>query len=340
VNILLTGGAGYIGSHTSLALIESGHDIVIVDDFSNSSPEVIDRLAELGARPVQCHQLDIADREALSRVCRIESIDAVIHFAGLKAVGESVEEPLRYYDVNISTTLSLCSVMLELGIRNLVFSSSATVYGEPERIPLDENCQTGGTTSPYGSTKLFIEQILTDIQRAHPQMNIALLRYFNPAGAHASALLGEDPQGRPNNLVPVLSQVAVGKLEQLVVHGDDYDTPDGSCVRDYIHVCDLAAGHLAALTKLGSDPGLVTYNLGTGNGHSVKEVVAAFEEVAGVTLNKRTGPRRPGDVATTYCDPSLARQELGWQAQYSIADICRDAWRWQQQNPDGYRPGD
>ena len=333
---LLTGGAGYIGSHTALALVQSGHDIVIADNFSNSSHLVIDRLEEICETTIKYYQVDIANQTELRNICQKEKFEAVIHLAGLKAVGESVEEPLLYYSVNLSTTLSLCSVTLDLGIGNLVFSSSATVYGEPERVPLDESCRTNSAINPYGSTKLFIEQILKDLQAAQPQMNIVLLRYFNPAGAHRSALIGEDPRGRPNNLVPVLTQVAVGKLDELVIHGDDYDTPDGSCIRDFIHVCDLAEGHVAALAKMASNRGLLTYNLGTGQGHSVKEVVAAFERTTKQKLNRRIGPRRAGDVASTYCDPTLAEHALNWRASRTIDDICRDAWHWQQQNPDGY----
>ncbi|MAM82229.1 MAG: UDP-glucose 4-epimerase GalE [Gammaproteobacteria bacterium] len=337
MNVLLTGGAGYIGSHTAIALLESGHDIVIADNFCQSSKEVISRLEEISGHSIRHYEIDVADRSPLKEICMDEKIDAVMHFAGLKSVTKSLDEPLLYYEVNLSSILSLCDIMVELDIRNLVFSSSATVYGEPERIPLDEHCRTSKATNPYGSTKLFIEQILKDLQNAQPLMNIALLRYFNPAGAHGSARIGEDPEGVPNNLVPFVTQVAIGNLEELVVHGDDYDTADGTCVRDFIHVCDLAEGHVAALSKLTSAPGLVVYNLGTGRGQSVKEVIEAFEDISGIALNKRIGPRRPGDVPITFCDPSLAEQELGWRAKRTIVDICRDAWRWQQKNPKGYK---
>ena len=338
MKILLTGGAGYIGTHTAVALIESGHEIVIADNFSNSSHLVIERLEDISKIKIKYYQVDIADQPELKKICEKEAFEAVIHLAGLKAVAESVEKPLLYYKVNISTTLSLCAVMLDLGIRNLVFSSSATVYGEPERVPLDENCRTSDATNPYGNAKLFIEQILKDLQEAQPQLNVAVLRYFNPAGAHSSAKIGEHPTGLPNNLIPVLTQVAAGTLKELVIHGDDYDTPDGTCIRDFIHVCDLAEAHLAALEKLASNPGLVIYNLGTGQGRSVKEVVDTFERTTGQSLKKRIGPRRPGDVATTYCTPTLAQRELNWHSRRNIEDICRDAWLWQQQNPHGYEP--
>ncbi len=336
MKILLTGGAGYIGSHTAVELVTEGHDVVIVDNFCNSKEVVIDRISEIAGAEISCHRLDIRDTEALIDICRDEAIEAVVHFAGLKAVGESVEDPLRYYEVNLSSSISLCQAMLNQGIRHLVFSSSATVYGEPERIPLDEDCRVSEAANPYGTTKIFIEQILKDAQAANPDLNIALLRYFNPAGAHPSARIGEDPAGTPNNLVPFLTQVAIGKHDELVVHGDDYPTPDGTCIRDYIHVQDLARGHVAALTKLISDCGVVTYNLGTGQGHSVKEVVTAFEHSTNQHLNKRIGPRRPGDVPVSYADPGLAERELNWKAKLTIEDICRDAWLWQQENPNGY----
>ena len=338
MKILLTGGAGYIGSHTAIALVKSGHEVVIADNFSNSHHLVIARLEGLCERQIRNYQIDVANQLDLEEICRKENFEAVIHFAGLKAVSESVNKPLLYYGVNLSTTLSLCAVMLDLGIRNLVFSSSATVYGEPERIPLDEHCRANNANNPYGRTKSFIEQILKDLQATQPLMNIALLRYFNPAGAHASARIGEDPKGPPNNLIPILTRVAAKKLKEVVIYGDDYDTPDGTCVRDFIHVHDLAEGHVAALTKLVTNPGLVTYNLGTGQGRSVSEVVDTFERTTGVELKKRVGPRRPGDVVSAYCDPALAERELNWRARLDIEDICRDAWLWQQQNPHGYQP--
>lgn len=336
MKVLLSGGAGYIGSHTALALLEAGHDISIADNLCNSSAVVIDRLQELGNSPIPFYQIDVAETDALRDICSNQNIDAIIHFAGLKAVAESVADPLRYYDVNLSTTVSICRVMLDLDIRHLVFSSSATVYGEPERIPLDENCRLNRAANPYGRTKQIGEKILTDLQETQPRLNIALLRYFNPAGAHPSARIGEDPSGIPSNLVPVLTQVAIGKLQQLTINGEDYDTDDGTCVRDYIHVQDLASGHVAALDKLATDCGLVTYNLGTGRGYSVREVIATFERATNQHLNKQSGPRRAGDVAVSYTDPGLAEKELDWKAERSIDDICRDAWLWQQENPNGY----
>lgn len=336
MRILLAGGAGYIGSHTAVELLEEGHQVVIADNFSNSKPSVVERIKSVSNKDLTLHVLDIADSEALLDVCRDENIEAVVHFAGLKAVGESVADPLHYYDVNLSTSMSLIWVMQELGIRHLVFSSSATVYGEPERIPLDEDCRANEAANPYGRTKIMIEQMLRDVQAADSSMNIALLRYFNPAGAHPSGKMGEDPGGIPNNLVPFLTQVAIGHREELVINGDDYPTPDGTCIRDYIHVQDLARGHVAALKKLVRNCGLVTYNLGTGKGNSVKEVIDAFERATNRCLPKRTGPRRPGDVPTSYCNPSLAEIELNWKAEKSIVDICQDAWHWQEQNPDGY----
>jgi len=336
VKILLAGGAGYIGSHTAVELIAENHEVVIVDNFSNSKEIVIDRISEVSGRAGTLYKADIRDTAALSDICGKENIDAVIHFAGLKAVDESVADPLTYYDTNLSSSISLCQVMIEHGIRHLVFSSSATVYGEPERIPLDENCRAVYATNPYGRTKIFIEQILRDVHAANPHMNMALLRYFNPAGAHPSARMGEDPTGVPSNLVPFLTQVAIGKHPELVIHGNDYDTRDGTCIRDYIHVQDLARGHVAAVNKLSSDCGLLTYNLGTGRGQSVSEVVSAFERSTNQYLNKRIGPRREGDVPVSYTDPGLAERELNWKATMGIEDICRDAWHWQQENPNGY----
>ncbi len=336
MKILLTGGTGYIGSHTAVELLVSGHDVVIVDNLRNSKETVIDRIEEVSHRSVTFYKTDVEDTETISNICSTEQIEAAIHFAGLKAVGESVADPLLYYELNLRTSISLCKALLANKIHNLVFSSSATVYGDPERIPLDERCRATVAANPYGRSKIFIEQMLRDLHAAKPEMNIALLRYFNPAGAHPSARMGEDPRGIPNNLVPFLTQVAIGLREQLVINGDDYETPDGTCIRDYIHVQDLAKGHLAALEKLSSGAGLVTYNLGTGRGTSVKEVISAFELSTNQHLNTRTGPRRPGDVPSTYTDPTLAERELNWHAELTIEDICRDAWRWQQENPDGY----
>jgi len=336
MKVLLTGGAGYIGSHTAVEMIAAGHEVVIIDSLVNSKASVIGRIEEIAGSTVSFHEFDIADARRLAAVCSAEDVEAVVHFAGLKAVGESVSNPLRYYQANLTTSMSLAGVMQALAIRHLVFSSSATVYGEPERIPLDENCRATEAANPYGRTKIMIEQMLRDIQAASPALNIALLRYFNPAGAHPSGRIGEDPTGIPNNLVPFVTQVALGLRDELVIHGDDYPTPDGTCIRDYIHVQDLARGHVAALNKLTGNCGLVTYNLGTGRGHSVKEVVSAFERATNQHLKQRVGPRREGDVPVSYTDPTLAKTELGWSATHSMDDICQDAWRWQDQNPTGY----
>jgi UDP-glucose 4-epimerase len=336
MKILLTGGTGYIGSHTAIELLAAGFEVVIVDNLRNSKASVIDRISEISGRTPSFYELDVADYAALDSVFKQEKPDAVIHFAGLKAVGESVAEPLLYYRLNLMTSISLCRVMADNGITNLVFSSSATVYGEPERIPLDEKCTATKAVSPYGRTKIIIEQILRDLCDARPEFNVALLRYFNPAGAHPSARLGEDSASVPDNLVPFLSQVALGLRDELVINGDDYPTEDGTCIRDYIHVQDLAKGHVAAIRKLKSNCGLVTYNLGTGTGHSVKEVVAAFELATNQHLPWTMGPRREGDVHSYYTDPSLAERELGWKTELTIDDICRDAWLWQDENPTGY----
>lgn len=336
MKILLTGGTGYIGSHTAVELLAENHEVVIVDNLRNSKRSVVERIEEVSGKRISFYETHLEDTETVSRICANEQLEAAIHFAGLKAVGESVADPLLYYHLNLTTSISLCQALLENDINMLVFSSSATVYGDPERIPLDEKCRATEAANPYGRTKIIIEQILRDLQQANPAMNIALLRYFNPAGAHPSARLGEDPTGIPNNLVPFLTQVAIGMREQLVINGDDYETPDGTCIRDYIHVQDLARGHVASLEKLKTNPGLVTYNLGTGRGHSVSEVVQAFERATNQPLNKRIGPRRPGDVPSTYTDPSLAENELNWRAELTIEDICRDAWHWQEENPEGY----
>ncbi len=336
MRVLLTGGAGYIGSHTAIALLNAGHEVVIVDNFRNSKPSVIPRIEQISGKSVVFVEADLADELLVSELCRKENIEAAVHFAGLKAVHESVADPLLYYTLNLGTSISLCNALRRNGINKLVFSSSCTVYGEPESIPIKENQRADQAANPYGRTKIMIEQMLEDLCRYHPDFNVARLRYFNPAGAHPSGLLGEDPRGVPNNLVPFITQVAVGQREELVINGDDYDTTDGTCIRDYIHVQDLAAGHVAALRRLEEEPGLVTYNLGTGKGSSVKEVVNAFVQATGIAINERLGPRRQGDVPETWCDPSLAEQDLGWQAALTIEDICRDAWRWQQQNPEGY----
>ena len=335
MRILVTGGAGYIGSHTCVELLGAGHELVVVDNLSNSKEEAIRRVRELAPGTLEFHPVDLLDRAALDAVFARAPVDAVIHFAGLKAVGESVEIPLRYYHNNLTGTLILCEVMAQHGVKRLVFSSSATVYGDPARVPITEEFPVSAT-NPYGRSKLMIEEILRDLHLSDPSWSIALLRYFNPVGAHPSGRIGEDPNGIPNNLTPYITQVAVGKLEQLAVFGDDYPTPDGTGVRDYIHVVDLAVGHLAALDKLLTGAGVVTYNLGTGQGYSVLEMVAAFATASGHEVPYRIAPRRPGDIATCYADPGRARDELGWRARLGIEAMCRDAWRWQSQNPTGY----
>jgi len=332
---LVTGGAGYIGSHTCLELLNAGHEVVVVDNLINSKVEAIQRVQELAGKAIEFHEVDLLDRGALSAVFDVRPVDAVIHFAGLKAVGESVSMPLRYYHNNITGTLVLCEVMQEHEVKDLVFSSSATVYGDPSRVPITEDMPLSAT-NPYGRTKLMIEEILRDLYISDRGCNIALLRYFNPVGAHASGRIGEDPNGIPNNLVPYIAQVAVGKLPELRVFGGDYPTPDGTGVRDYIHVTDLALGHLQALQKLQSNPGVVAYNLGTGRGYSVLEVIAAFEKAAGKKIPYRIVERRPGDVAASYADPAKANHELGWSASRDIAEMCADVWRWQSSNPNGY----
>lgn len=336
MKVLLTGGAGYIGSHTAVELIAAGYEVVIVDNLINSKLSVIDRINEVSSAAVTFIQQDVSDTAALSAIMDMHAVTAVIHFAGLKAVGESVTDPLRYYHHNLTTSLSLFQAMQQHHIKTLVFSSSATVYGDPERIPIDEHCKADLAANPYGQTKVLIEKILGDICVADPSMNVARLRYFNPAGAHPSARMGEAPSGVPNNLVPFLTQVAIGSRPELVVYGNDYPTSDGTCIRDYIHVQDLARGHVAALNKLVRNSGLVTYNIGTGQGYSVLEMIRAFEKATGQPLPHRMGPRRAGDIPVSYTDPALAERELGWKAVHGIDDICRDAWRWQQQNPEGY----
>jgi len=340
MNILVTGGAGYIGSHTLIELSKAGHQAVVVDNLANSSRESLRRVEAIAGQQFPFYEIDCADYQALSEVFQKHTFDAVIHFAGLKAVGESVAQPLHYYSVNIGSTLNLCRVMREYQVHRLIFSSSATVYGEPSELPLKETSRIGtGITNPYGQTKFMIEQILRDLAKADPNSNITLLRYFNPVGAHDSGQIGEDPNGLPNNLLPYVSQVAVGKLPQLHVHGNDYDTPDGTGVRDYIHVVDLARGHVAALEKmdeLAQPEAIQTYNLGTSRGVSVLEIVKAFEQASGKSIPYEIGPRRPGDIASCYADASKAEHDLGWKAEKSIEDACRDAWRWQSQNPDGF----
>jgi UDP-glucose 4-epimerase len=335
-NVLVTGGAGYIGSHTVLQLLDNNYQLWVLDNLCNASPEGLKRVQDLTGKTVNFIQGDIRDSKLLNTLFSENTIDAVIHFAGLKAVGESVEKPLMYYQNNVYGTLTLCEAMALHGVKNLVFSSSATVYGDPVALPLKEDMPTGQPTNPYGQSKLMVELILRDLHKSDPSWNIALLRYFNPAGAHPSGRIGEDPNGIPNNLMPFISQVASGKRECLSVFGGDYDTPDGTGVRDYIHVEDLAAGHLKALQKLDTKPGLVTYNLGTGDGYSVLDMIKEFEKQSGQAIPYKIVARRQGDVAACYAEPSLARDELNWQAKKGLAEMCRDAWNWQSNNPNGY----
>lgn len=337
MSILVTGGAGYIGSHTCLELLKAGYEVVVADNLCNSSEEAVRRVEKIAGKPVKFYQADILDREALNKIFDTEEIDSVIHFAGLKAVGESVAKPLEYYHNNITGTLILCDVMRNHGVKNIVFSSSATVYGDPAFVPITEDCPKGQITNPYGQTKSMLEQILTDFHVADPEWNVVLLRYFNPIGAHQSGLIGEDPKGIPNNLVPYIAQVAVGKLQCLGVFGNDYPTHDGTGVRDYIHVVDLAVGHVKALKKIEEKAGVCIYNLGTGKGYSVLDVVKAYEKACGREIKYEIKPRRPGDIATCYADASKAREELGWEAERGIEEMCADSWRWQSANPDGYR---
>ena len=333
--VLVTGGAGFIGSHTSVELLNAGYDIIILDNFVNSKPESLKRIKELTGKDFKFYQADIRDEEAMTKVFVDNKIDAVIHFAGLKSVPQSVKEPLNYYDNNIAGTVCLCRVMDKAGCKKLVFSSSATVYGSKNPSPLREDMPTGGTTNPYGTTKYFIEQILQDLCISDSEWGVSILRYFNPIGAHKSGRIGEDPNGIPGNLMPYITQVAIGKLECLNVCGNDYPTPDGTGVRDYIHVVDLAIGHIKALYRLLKVKGCEVYNLGTGKGYSVLDVVKAFEKASGIKINYRIAPRRAGDVACCYADATKAKEVLGWQAQYDIDDMCADSWRWQSQNPNG-----
>jgi UDP-glucose 4-epimerase len=333
--VLVTGGAGFIGSHTSVELLNAGYDIIILDNFVNSKPESLKRIKELTGKDFKFYQADIRDEEAMTKVFVENKIDAVIHFAGLKSVPQSVKEPLNYYDNNIAGTVCLCRVMDKAGCKKLVFSSSATVYGSKNPSPLREDMPTGGTTNPYGTTKYFIEQILQDLCVSDSEWGVSILRYFNPIGAHKSGRIGEDPNGIPGNLMPYITQVAIGKLECLNVCGNDYPTPDGTGVRDYIHVVDLALGHIKALDRLLKVKGCEVYNLGTGKGYSVLDVVKAFEKASGIKINYRIAPRRAGDVACCYADATKAKEVLGWQAQYDIDDMCADSWRWQSQNPNG-----
>lgn len=327
--ILLPGGAGFIGSHTAIELLKEGKEIVIIDNFSNSSPRVLEAIKEITGRDFKFYEIDYMDREKLEKVFEENKIEAVINFAGFKAVGESVQKPIEYYTNNISGALVLLDTMRKYGCKKFIFSSSATVYGEPERIPLTEECRTGGTTNPYGTTKLFIEQILKDIYTSDNTWDICILRYFNPVGAHESGLIGEEPQGIPNNLMPYVVRVASGELKELSVFGDDYNTPDGTGVRDYIHVVDLAKGHLKALEKIDKEgKGLYIYNLGTGTGYSVLDMVKAFEKATGKKVAYKIAPRRAGDIATCYADPKKAKEELGWEATKTLEDMCKDSWKY------------
>lgn len=334
--ILVTGGAGYIGSHTVIELLSNGYEVVIVDNLCNSKITVLDRIEMISGVRVKFYEIDCCDKEKMRTIFENEKIDGVIHFAGLKAVGESCQVPLKYYRNNIDSTISLLELMIEYKINNFIFSSSATVYGTPKVVPITEDTPIGGTTNPYGTTKLIIEGILQDLHKVHPEMNICLLRYFNPIGAHKSGLIGEDPNGIPNNLMPYITQVAIGKREYLGVFGNDYNTVDGTGVRDYIHVVDLALGHVKALEKMNKDDGLFIYNLGTGKGTSVLEMVNAFETANNIKVNYKIMPRRSGDVDECYADCSKANKELNWKAQYTVKDACKDSWNWQSKNPNGY----
>ena len=334
--ILVTGGAGYIGSHTVVELQTAGYDVVVLDNLSNSSEKSLQRVEKITGKPVTFYKADILDRDALNAVFEKESIDSCIHFAGLKAVGESVQKPWEYYENNIAGTLTLVDVMRKHGVKNIIFSSSATVYGDPAFVPITEECPKGQCTNPYGWTKSMLEQILMDIQKADPEWNVVLLRYFNPIGAHKSGMIGENPNGIPNNLMPYITQVAVGKLKELGVFGNDYDTPDGTGERDYIHVVDLAKGHVKALKKIEEKAGLKVYNLGTGIGYSVLDIVKNFEEATGVKIPYVIKDRRAGDIATCYSSAEKAEKELGWKAEFGIKEMCADSWKWQSNNPNGY----
>ena len=335
MKILVTGGAGYIGSHTCVELLNNDYEVVVVDNLYNSCEEALKRVKTITGKEITFYEGDLLDRDLLEQIFDKERPEAVIHFAGYKAVGESVEKPIEYYHNNITGTLILCDIMRKYGCKKIVFSSSATVYGDPAFVPITEECPKGVITNPYGQTKSMIEQILTDIQVSDPSWNVVLLRYFNPIGAHSSGLIGEDPKGIPNNLVPYIAKVAVGKLEKLGVFGDDYDTPDGTGVRDYIHVVDLAVGHVCALQHI--KEGVSIYNLGTGHGYSVLDVVKAYGKACGKEIPYEIKPRRAGDIAQCYSDPSKAEKELGWKAQYGIEEMCRDSYHWQSLNPDGYQ---
>ena len=336
MSILVTGGTGFIGSHTVVELLNEGYDVVVVDNLSNSKKLVLDRIKLITGKDVKFYEIDCCNKENMRQVFTNEQISGVIHFAGLKAVGESCQKPLLYYKNNIDSVIAVLELMLEYNVNNFIFSSSATVYGTPKVVPIKEDFPVGGTTNPYGTTKLIIEGILKDLANVHPNLNICLLRYFNPIGAHKSGLIGEDPNGIPNNLMPYITQVAIGKREYLGVFGNDYQTIDGTGVRDYIHVVDLANGHLKALEKLEENPGLLIYNLGTGKGTSVLEMVHAFEKANNIKINYKIMPRRSGDIDASYADCSKANKELNWLAKYSIEDACKDSWNWQSKNPKGY----
>ena len=336
MNVLVTGGAGYIGSHTCVELLESGHEVVVVDNLCNSNSKSLERVEALTGKRVKFYLGDVRDEALLRRIFAENEISSVIHFAGLKAVGESVAQPWRYYDNNLNSTLVLTKVMADVGVKNIIFSSSATVYSGDNEMPLRETSRTGGCTNPYGWTKYMTEQILSGMAHADPEWSVVLLRYFNPIGAHESGMIGEDPRGIPNNLMPYITQVAVGRREKLSVFGNDYDTPDGTGVRDYIHVVDLAKGHVAAVTYAGSHTGCEVFNLGTGVGYSVLDMVRTFQEVNGVPIPYRIVDRRPGDLPVCYADPSKSAEKLGWKAEKNLRDMCRDSWNWQSHNPMGY----
>ena len=336
--ILVSGGAGYIGSHTCVELLAAGYDIVVADNYYNSCPEALARVKKIAGKDFRFVEADMTDKDAVEKIfAENEDIDCVIQFAAYKAVGESVSKPIEYYSNNLACTLNILDVMRRHNCHNIIFSSSATVYGDPASVPIREDFPVGGTTNPYGTTKVFTERILTDCCHADPELNVALLRYFNPIGAHPSGLIGEDPNGIPNNLVPYIAKVAVGKLEKVHVFGNDYPTPDGTGVRDYIHVVDLARGHVAAIKKLEQKPGLFICNLGTGHGYSVLDVINAFSKACGKEIPYVIDPRRPGDIAECWCDPSKAKRELGWEAQYGIEEMCAHSWNWQSHKPDGYK---
>lgn len=336
--VLVTGGAGYIGSHTSIELLEEGYEVIIADNFCNSNPTVIEKIKELSGKEkeIVCYEVDVRDFDKMDEIFKNHKIDSIIHFAGLKAVGESVEKPIEYYNNNLISTLTLFDLMKKYDVKNFVFSSSATVYGDPHKCPILEDFPLS-VTNPYGRTKLMIEEMLKDIAKVDDSMNIAILRYFNPVGAHKSGKIGEDPNGIPNNLVPYITKVAIGQLEKVNVFGNDYPTPDGTGVRDYIHVVDLAKGHVKAIDKLKENPGLVVYNLGTGTGYSVLEMIKMFSEISGIDIPYEIVGRRAGDIAECYADPTKAEKELGWKAECGLREMCEDSWRWQKNNPNGYK---